>query len=299
MLVHAQRDRGCWGGVSTSHTARHRGPTDFTSTQDGCRWQHGHPNFEMPGAHQVSFHREHIGAGGVQLTHTSDEGVVFQKFGGHAMRVSGAMMLAGAGVPVSMVQMLGRWSSCAVERYVQAAPIVAVPSIPSDVLRGEHHLAQPWACNGHDRPAFESHRWTRGGHSCGGHGQAQITQMKRALRALRELVCKPQEHYIVRPRSQVVHVARIDEQANVPAVWQTRCGWAYGTSRFFRVPSNAAGQVKCRKCFPEIDQPGDNQVDDASADGSDSSSDSSSSTEAMWSAGITLSLANTSGRVPA
>lgn len=84
--------------------------------------------------------RNTLQSAGIALTVPTEDGPDLHRFGGHAMRVSGAMMLGGAGVPVQMVQMLGRWSSSAVDRYIQASPMVAVPSLPGEVLRGDQSL---------------------------------------------------------------------------------------------------------------------------------------------------------------
>lgn len=234
--------------------------------------------------------RNTLRAAGISLTVATEDGPELHRFGGHALRVSGAMMLAGAGVPVQMVQMLGRWSSSAVERYVQASPMVAVPSIPGEVLRGDQRVMQPSST----RSAVLSVETPLAGSSSSGVGPPptiidseslntinnQMDQMKRALKALRGLVCKPQENFIVRPRSKVFHVARIDEQSNIPAVWQTQCGWSYGTRRFFRVPAASDGYVKCKKCFPGEDSSPVPAIGNSSSEQSDSSSDSSSSEEA-------------------
>lgn len=54
-------------------------------------------------------------------------------FGGHCLRVTG-QFLACAGVETPLIQLLGRWSSTAVERYVQSAPLNIIPQIPSRIL---------------------------------------------------------------------------------------------------------------------------------------------------------------------
>lgn len=54
--------------------------------------------------------RDLLTAAGVSVYIFSDGGQQIPRFGGHAMRVSGAMMLANAQVPLCLIQMLGRWS---------------------------------------------------------------------------------------------------------------------------------------------------------------------------------------------
>jgi hypothetical protein len=61
-------------------------------------------------------------------THTEDHrGRQVAIFGGHLARVSGAQFLAANGIPIAAVQLLGRWSSRAVEKYTQAAPLALAP----------------------------------------------------------------------------------------------------------------------------------------------------------------------------
>ena len=60
-------------------------------------------------------------------------------FGGHAARVAGATFLALRGVPVAIIQLIGRWSSTAVERYTQQAPLAVAPGIPAQALAAGGH----------------------------------------------------------------------------------------------------------------------------------------------------------------
>ena len=56
-------------------------------------------------------------AAGIQTTAVDHTGAPVQLFGGHLARVAGASWLASKGVPTPVIQLLGRWSSAAVERY--------------------------------------------------------------------------------------------------------------------------------------------------------------------------------------
>ena len=72
---------------------------------------------------------------------------------GHAARVAGAHFLAAQGVPMAIIQILGRWSSSAIERYVQAAPI----------RRPGHGPGR--TAYGHNRMGTDDHRPGPGDHS--------------------------------------------------------------------------------------------------------------------------------------
>ena len=64
---------------------------------------------------------------------------------------------------------------------------------------------------------------------------------------------------------------------NEPVVWQTKCGWQYGTRRFCRVPSITDGLRKCMKCF-QLDSD-ETPVPVGGQGGSESESSDSSSSE--------------------
>ena len=87
-----------------------------------------------------------LSAAGWQTTYTDDAGHKRFVFGGHAARVAGATFLALRGVPVSIIQLIGRWSSTAVERYTQQAPLAVAPGIRHRRWRRGAHRPRPyWA----------------------------------------------------------------------------------------------------------------------------------------------------------
>lgn len=51
--------------------------------------------------------------------------------------MSGAPALAAAGVSTQLIQLLGRWTSVAIQRYTQNAALVVVPDITKYVLADE------------------------------------------------------------------------------------------------------------------------------------------------------------------
>ena len=83
-----------------------------------------------------------LSAAGWQTIYTDDAGHTRFVFGGHAARVAGATFLALRGVPVAIIQLIGRWSSTAVERYTQQAPLAVAPGIPAQALAAGSTQAQ-------------------------------------------------------------------------------------------------------------------------------------------------------------
>ena len=76
--------------------------------------------------HMVQFFRKTIDATGTSTKRPNSEGVDTERFSGHVARVSGAQWLSRLGMGTHQIQLLGRWSSAAVERYVQMAPLLQV-----------------------------------------------------------------------------------------------------------------------------------------------------------------------------
>eukprot|EP00435_Cladocopium_sp_Y103_P058647 s456_g20.t1 len=76
--------------------------------------------------YMVQFFRMTIAAAGVSLTRPNQDGCETERFSGHVCRVSGAQWLSRLGMPLNQVQLLGRWNSTAVERYVQLAPLTQI-----------------------------------------------------------------------------------------------------------------------------------------------------------------------------
>jgi len=234
--------------------------------------------------------RTMLHAAGIPIVyHDSDQREV-HRFGGHCLRVSGAMMLAASGTPISHIQLLGRWSSAAVERYVQQAPLTSVPSIPSRVFQHQQVEAPPQtflqpaanaSSSSASRPAVsEPAQVVDTSPKEKKAIQAMVTKLhalESEVSSLKTLISTPEVSFVVRQKSDIVHVAAINEIDNEPVAWQTKCGWHYGTRRFSRVPRITDSLRKCLKCF-QLDPadalaPGGGQID------SDSESSESSSSE--------------------
>ena len=69
---------------------------------------------------------------GVETTRPGLQGERLPRFGEHVLRVSGAQFFARAGLELYIIQLMGRWGSRAIERYVQDA-----------YLMPRHHIRLP------------------------------------------------------------------------------------------------------------------------------------------------------------
>ena len=229
-----------------------------------------------------------IRAAGVELDRPDERGQLKPRFGGHVLRVSGAQFLASAGVATQHIQLLGRWSSMAVQRYIQLAPLSIVPTLPEKVLQGHTDELQ---APGHlvDRAMLGAQQHDRAqpaGAPAGANQQAavalprqdfdavlnRVNELECTVQSLQSAIVPPERPFIVRSRSRMVHLAQHDELSNPPTEWRSKCGWSYGVSNFYRITQVAPEHRRCKKCFSIPAEPGDDEQDS----GSDSSGTSSS-----------------------
>ena len=251
-----------------------------------------------------------LSAAGWQTIYTDDAGHKRFVFGGHAARVAGATFLALRGVPVAIIQLIGRWSSTAVERYTQQAPLAVAPGIPAQALAAGSTQSQAvlrappaalgqthWAaaiCDAppaasQDQPATPGQAAEPDGHMGAPDGDGGLdapgvpsVDFSAELPAI-DFVPAPVSaekavmpaatttHYVMNCRTRLLHKPAAEEAETERAEWQARCGWPYGVRQFFRLHDLPPNPSLCRRCFP--DTPVDLEAPEAV-----SSSDSSSST---------------------
>ena len=212
--------------------------------------------------------RRVIGATGTALTRLGPDGAEPQRFHGHVLRISGAQMLSSSGVELSLIQLLGRWTSTAVLRYTQDSALVRVPTIPQQVLAGDdqhvhkvqmqvmpvEQTAASSVANNKTVPTAARPKALA----------AAVRGLQAELDQVRQSVQKPTQTYVFRPKAKILHKSSPYEDHNEPAKWRTPCGWGYGSRTFLRTSTVDDGARRCRKCF---------NLDDSSS--SDSSEESS------------------------
>ena len=216
---------------------------------------------------------------GVPTTRSDGSSPPKQLFGGHCLRVSGAQYLAASGVPIALIQILGRWSSNAIETHIQSAPLAVVPDIPQRILADDDSNIwfdpqQPLtlsAEHSHQRIISEPADTTMAFDPQ--LMEEDIKGLASQLADVKAMLEVPSENLIVRPRQTVVHIGTQFERENNPQTWRTKCGWSYGTSRFFRIPHMSEAFRQCRKCF------GQTGAQQEASDDSDSQSEESSGSE--------------------
>ena len=224
---------------------------------------------------------------GISTTMTDANGHSHELYGGHSLRVSGAQFLAAAGVELSLIQLLGRWSSTAVERYTQEAALSIVPQVPQKALgmtasqvTGVAPRIALSAAGGTVTPMLAAPATPSGvtAKSTKDDGkisqlQTQLASLQISVEALKSSIKTPEEVLIVRPQRHVVHKGATDEHVNNPQVWRTLCGWSYGVSKFFRVQGISPPFRRCAKCFHDAEA----QSSDHGSEGGSTSSESTGS----------------------
>ena len=241
-----------------------------------------------------------LSAAGLQTIYTDTAGHKRFIFGGHAARVAGATFLALRGVPVAVIQLIGRWSSTAVERYTQQAPLAVAPGIPAQALTagGDQPnavLGPAPAQLGNTQAAAAICDATPGGQDSTATPVEPLAvwgvpavDFSAELPAIEnipapisaEKAIAPTDQstqYVMNCRTKLLHKPAADENTTERAEWQARCGWPYGVRQFFRLNDLPPAPSMCRRCFPD-------PTVDLEAPEDVSSSDSSSSTSAAASA---------------
>ena len=167
-----------------------------------------------------------------------------RRYGGHSLRVTGARTLAALGVNLALIQLMARWSSDVVLRYVAEAPLVTMTAayregFASKVLGEVGPLAQLQALQLVQAPS----------------GPPDVSSMH----VLSEDQAPPPAYVggVVPPRtfvlnvdSGVVHRPMIWDKEVQPAAWRTTCGWTFGhsnTATVLHLPEEV-GRI-CSGCF--------------------------------------------------
>ncbi|CAE7519431.1 unnamed protein product [Symbiodinium sp. CCMP2592] len=267
------------------------------------RWVRGAPLFPdgtgdtWEKSETVLFFRRVLLAAGIQLTTTDHNGATVQLFNGHLARVAGAAWLASKGVNTPIIHLLGRWSSAAVERYVQAAPLAVAPDVPRRILADDVEIvsvrpayggaisqAKAPPALGHQPPlALED----------GEPAQVETPPHKDHSptvafepgpvrpETVKQVAVAPPEHLIYNERQKRAHAPDPTEASSDRFLWKARgCSWPYGVRSFYRITELPAGAAKCLRCFPKApsaDGVGSPTEEAASPVASSSDSDDSSS----------------------
>ena len=229
--------------------------------------------------------RKVIASTGTDTMRADPQGNHKERFAGHTLRVTGAQLMASCGVPVQLIQLLGRWASSAIQRYIQESPMTQIPNIPLAVQQRNGDLLGPVVAPIIGENPIQSAASLE---VPAAPERVEVPvpatpltdpDLQSELQSLKASILRPSQAYVARYRSRVLHYGSMFELDNPPNTWRTRCGWSYGVTNFIRLSEIPAGGRKCHKCFAlsrQPDQQADAQDDEDSSSSVTSSSDASS-----------------------
>ena len=188
-----------------------------------------------------------LAAAEVPLRRPGVDGTMRDRFSQHALRVSGAQFLARCGLPLFSIQLLGRWSSAAVRRYVQDAPLEVLPDTVVKVLASPQiaDIAHPLMRGSAGDISIESLLTTV---------KTQALDIQRSFDEIRLLSSKLDASavptLVLNPSSKCVHTIAYDDVAGPSELWSTFRGWHFAASRFQRVREIPPGGTQCGRPDP-------------------------------------------------
>jgi hypothetical protein len=147
-----------------------------------------------------------------------------RRYGGHSLRVTGARTLAALGVDLVRIQLMARWSSDVVLRYVAEAPLATMTAAYRAGV------------------AAQSLR-----EICAAEVQPQVARVPAVQPARQE---RPHKALVLNLDSGVVHEPIVWDKEVQPAQWKTTCGWTFGmanTASVSQLPVQSA--CICSGCF--------------------------------------------------
>ena len=156
-------------------------------------------------------------------------------FGGHSMRVSGARHYAGLGLELFKLQVLARWTSPVILRYVAESPLTTITKDCRQLMSGSQHAAQVTEVASWPPPPpspdAREHR-------------DDLSEEEGASRAAHGT---QREHtgYAYNPKGRCWHRISADSDGA-----KTICGWAYhGKAVVSDTLDNAANHIVCGSCL--------------------------------------------------
>ncbi len=175
-----------------------------------------------------------------------------QSWAEHAYRVSGAQMFARAGLDLYLIQLLGRWGSRAIERYVQDAPLAntawaasAVAGLSNSNGLGQARLAQDADTTTHNQAVAQQ--------TAPVHTEPQRPIPIHLLRESVTQIFAEQQWFIHNPKSKTVHKPDRGEFGSCSTSWRTKCNrWRYGMASYIRHISVLPDYKQCERCFESV-----------------------------------------------
>ena len=234
-------------------------------------------------------------AAGIDCMYVDPNGRRRPRFRGHLARVAGATFLASKGVPIEVIQLLGRWSSSAILRYTQAAPLAAAPEVPATALAASTqqsperlHLCSQVAGA---PPIADAPPDALAAGSAGPDGPPGAWEPPEVVHVLAPALALPPPEApeastvcIMAARTRRLHRTDAAESTRDSLLWQAPCGFPYGVRSHYRLSAEPPAPVKCLRCFkprpqaqPDLEPTEEIESPSALSESSDAASSCSSS----------------------
>ena len=172
--------------------------------------------------------------------------------GGHACRITGARHMASIAIDIWLIQLLARWSSEVVMRYVREAPLARVTDTYKrrmahhsldrvlESLRGQITGLESQLSRIDARTSAQLHQ----------HSELQSEEPRVVDRSSPPHMVTAK--YVVNPASGKVHLPTRWSTSIDRALWKTKCGWAFGSTDFVPDDELPLAHVSiCDMCLPK------------------------------------------------
>lgn len=184
---------------------------------------------------------------GSELTYIDLRGRVRQLFGGHAPRVAGAQFLARHGVDFYIIQLVGRWASSAILRYIQQAPLAIQHRLAANISPPERTQAVPSAASA-SVPAIAD--LEEKGTTDVVQFQHLVDSLRAELRKTTVLATQDTEFFVINKNTSFVHRPDDLEHISPSAEWKAKgCKWRYGQLSYLRTKVLPNNPLLCPGCF--------------------------------------------------
>ena len=161
-----------------------------------------------------------------------------KRFGGHTPRVTGARYWASIGLEMFKIQILARWGSPVILRYVAEAPL---QSITMDVQK-RMSVRTVWSAIS-ELDKTLSDLQVKAAEE--GSVQSRETNPVRDERS-----SGSGASWVINPKSGVWHTPLLFGTQIHPNSWRTRCGWFFGGSLFEVTEKTPSNERLCDRCVP-------------------------------------------------
>ena len=175
-------------------------------------------------------------------------------FGGHSCRVAGARYMASLGIDLLTIQLLGRWGSDVVLRYVSEVPLGAVTKRIVDIFKTAS-LEEMTRVNEAtlEKKLTEMNMKTEQLDILKDElGRLKIQMMEAPASSASSSASRGEPpRFVANEDSRVVHAAA--SCLGPTSSWTTRCGWAFAKARSAAVRDiPVPGWARCATCFRHI-----------------------------------------------